>query len=90
MAEQTSEHDKKKEEEKMQLYLREQEMYAYRALLGDEKAKVGLSFMYDPPPGMTQGRFETRFMHFCICSFTPTVSFIVITKLFAGYCMDLF
>lgn len=50
MTEQKSEHEKKKEEEKMQLYLREQEMNAYRALLEDEKAKVGLSFMYDPIP----------------------------------------
>ena len=30
-------------------YQREQEMYGNRALHGDEKAKLGLSLMYDPP-----------------------------------------
>lgn len=39
MAEQKSEHEKKNEEEKIQLYLREQEMNVYRALLETRKPK---------------------------------------------------
>ncbi|KAE9547742.1 hypothetical protein FO519_009045 [Halicephalobus sp. NKZ332] len=46
--------DAKKEEEMRIQYEREQEMMNNKALLGDEKAKLGLSFMYDAPTGMTK------------------------------------
>lgn len=36
----------------LKIYRKEQDMHETRVLMGDSKAKVGLSFMYDAPPGL--------------------------------------
>ena len=52
MRQQKLEHERNVQEEMMEQYRKEQDMHETRVLMGDSKAKVGLSFMYDAPPGM--------------------------------------
>ena len=54
MRKQEIEEGDKKREERLQQAKRENEEMETRILMGDKKAKLGIAFMYDLPPGMEE------------------------------------
>jgi len=54
MAEQKAANEKQRQQELREQYEREQEVFSNKQLMGDEKARLGLSFMYNPPAGMAK------------------------------------
>jgi len=60
MKEEEKKQREQKEADLRAQYAREQDLFQNKQLLGDEKARAGLSFMYEPPPGARKQDIEAK------------------------------
>jgi hypothetical protein len=60
-AEQKSASEKKRQQDLREQYEREQEVFSNKQLMGDEKSRLGLAFMYNAPAG-----YKGKFLNFLI------------------------
>ncbi|RNA29443.1 Corepressor interacting with RBPJ 1 [Brachionus plicatilis] len=60
LAEQKSAADKKRQQDLRDQYEREQEIFSNKELMGDEKAKLGLAFMYQAPGSLKDNQDKER------------------------------